>query len=71
MKVQPAYLTGTHPYSFRSGQKAKIIGVVTVPPDAKLLPRLGFAVEYPDGEVDYVAISDVDTYRLDIESELT
>lgn len=43
----------THPYSFRSGEWASIVGM-----------KQCFIVEYADGVRDYVAIIDVENYEL-------
>ena len=55
MKKESVYLVGTHRYSFRAGEIAKIIGVKIVTPD-NLKPRLCYHVEYADGVQDFVQI---------------
>jgi len=65
MKVVDAGFTGTHRYSFRVGEKARIVGVKMVQPDEGGDWRTCFEVEYFDGKRDYVPLWDPDaTYDI-------
>jgi hypothetical protein len=66
---QVAYYTGIHRYSFRAGQKARIISVLLcLPLDSRGFPsgdwRPCFKVEWPDVVVDYVPVSETHSYRI-------
>jgi hypothetical protein len=63
MNITEAYYIGTHPDSFRSGEAAKIEGVVFAD-SASSERRACFQVKYGDGRIDYSPISDVNNYRL-------
>lgn len=63
MEVEGAYITGTHPYSFRSGTAGLITGVKIVTPDG-LEPRACYEITYPDGFIDYTAIKTDLTYKI-------
>lgn len=59
-RIQTAYYRGTHPYSFRTGERAEIIGVRLVN------KRPCFLVLYPDGVTDLCLIfEDRDNYLLE------
>lgn len=62
MKQEPAFIRGTHHYSFRSGEWAKIVGVVVVSNGGT--PRPAFAVEYIDGVQDFIVVSDDRNYEI-------
>lgn len=53
-------IRGTHPYSFRSGEWAKVKGIAMIQPDW-VEPRLAFICEYADGVIDYMAVDDFDS----------
>lgn len=63
MNTKPAYYTGTHRYSFRSGEPGLIVSVVMVRPDGEDW-RPCFHVWYPDGVDDYCPISDTQNYKI-------
>lgn len=56
-------IRGTHGWSFRPGEWARIIGVKIVTPPG-LSPRPCYQLQYVDGAIDYIAISDVDHYEV-------
>lgn len=58
----PAFYVGVHPYSFRSGEHAEIIGVRMV--RTKHSFRACFMLLYADGMIDYSAIEDEKNYIL-------
>lgn len=58
MKIEKAYIVGTHHYCFRAGEPSEIVGVVISTPD-KSEPRLAYKVLYSDGAEDFIAVSDV------------
>lgn len=60
METAPAFLVGTHPYAFRSGEAAEIVGVKTVFPKNGRTPRPCFEVKYQDGVIDYTPVSEVE-----------
>lgn len=51
---QDLYLVGVHPYCFRAGTPAKIIGFQMVTPDIKLDPRPCFVIQFHDGFTEHV-----------------
>lgn len=59
MITTPLTITGHHPYAFRCGEPAKIIGVVMVDPENHLSPRPCFHVRFADGVEDWIPLSDV------------
>jgi hypothetical protein len=63
MKEQKAFLIGIHPYSFREGEPAEIIGVSFCTPDG-LEERLCYKIRYNDGKEDFVAVSDTKNYKI-------
>ena len=63
MKIEKAYLIGTHAYSFRSGEPAEIIGVKLVTPSSDLKCRLCYEIEFSDGHKDFVVVKD-DRYKI-------
>ena len=63
MKTKPALIRGTHHYSFRCGEWAKITGVVVVEHECHP-PRAAFAIEYIDGKTDYIAVCDHENYEI-------
>jgi len=70
MKIQSAYYTGTHPYSFRSGESGVILGIKIVSPAGATSTspnrpsRPCFHVCYPDGVEDYSPISETEHYQI-------
>lgn len=61
--AEKVYLTGTHPYAFRFGEQAEVIGVeMATPPGLKERPV--YRVKYADGEEDTVVIHDSEHYDL-------
>lgn len=65
MIIIPAYYTGTHHYSFRTGQRALIVGVFMVQPSETEPPRACFKVVYPDGRNDFCPVEDYKHYKID------
>ena len=55
MKIEKAFLIGQHPYSFRAGERAEIIGTKIVQPE-KLEARLCFEVLFDDGTIDFIPV---------------
>jgi len=62
METDKAYYIGTNSHSFRQGEPAEIIGVVTYYPDLMGEPRVCFHLRYGDGFEDYSPISDKQNY---------
>lgn len=60
MTTEKVYLIGTHHYCFRHGIPSEIIGVVMGKPDKNSKPRLAYKVEFSDGVVDFVPVSEID-----------
>jgi len=60
MNTEKVYLVGVHRYCFRAGEKCEIIGVEYVQPSEKYDYRLAYKVQYDDGKIDWVALSDVE-----------
>ena len=58
-KKEKVYLVGTHHYCFREGEPSEIIGVKMGQPDKKAKPRLVYEVEYSDGMIDEVCVSEI------------
>jgi len=52
MKTESAYVIGTHPYSFRKGEMAIILGLKIITPDEGP-PRPCFHIMFDDGQEDY------------------
>lgn len=63
MKTGKAFYVGTHHYSFRVGEPAEIIGVITCYPENHD-PTICFHVRYADGFEDWCPTSDVGNYEL-------
>lgn len=59
MEVHLVYITARNPYAFRSGSVARIVGVRFVQPDIKKEWRVCYQLEWEDGVIDYVPISEV------------
>lgn len=59
---RPARIRGMHRYHFRTGEWAKLIGVEIATPDGPVsLPeRAVFVLEFDDGKIDYIPISDLE-----------
>lgn len=67
MKLDKAYLCGTHQSSFRPNEPAEIISVVMFAPEGSLSTEDYYPcyfVRYSDGIEDYVAIKDIDNYMI-------
>lgn len=58
-----AFYVGIHPYSFRAGTPAEIIGVKMITP-AYGDQRACFHCRYEDGKEDFHPISDISSYRI-------
>lgn len=56
MKVESAYIILTHPYDFRSGEPAKILGVKLVTLSPETPPRLCFRLRWENGVEDLVPL---------------
>ncbi len=63
MKTEKAYMIGTHPYSFRSGEAAEIIGVVFIETDDAEW-RLNYHIRFADGVEDYFPCCDDATFTI-------
>lgn len=65
-----AYIIGTNIHSFRVGQPAEIVGVEMITPDftnfpdAKMVPRLCYNAVWADSVEDWIAVSDVENYKI-------
>ena len=57
------WITGLHPYAFRAGESAQIIGVSMETPEGQD-PRPCFEIRFEDGGKDFVPISDLGNYQL-------
>ena len=64
MKIIDAAFKGKSNYPYRRDQKGAITGVKLVQPGGHAEFRPCFEVTYPDGDVDYAAIGDGDTYEI-------
>lgn len=62
-KVEPCFIIGAHPFSFRAGQIAEILGVAMVTPRGSE-PRACFHIRFHDGIEDYTPVSDSLHYKL-------
>ena len=62
--TKPAYYTGVHPYSFRSGEYAEIIGIRMF--NHRYGWRPYFMLLYHDGTIDYSPIEDTNNYVLSL-----
>lgn len=63
IEVKDAYYVGTHQYSFRSEEVAKVVGLNTIYRD-DLPPRVCFHIVFADGKEDWCPVEDVENYRL-------
>ena len=61
--IRNARIRGTHPCSFRSGEWAEILGARVCKP-LWMDERIAFECRYPDGVLDYIAVSDSDNYEI-------
>jgi len=59
LKIEQAYIIGRNWACFQYGVAGKIIGIRIITPD-KNDPRPCFEVEYPNGAIDYIPISEAD-----------
>lgn len=66
MEISRAYLVGVTRQSFRAGDPAKITGAVVVKPKDKLKARLCFQVEFEDGRIDYIPVSEYEEGNVEI-----
>lgn len=60
---RPARIRGTHPYSFRSGEWAEIVGERMFTPHG-MSERPVYECRFDDGVIDYIAISDAPHYEI-------
>lgn len=58
MTHEKVFLVGIHRNSFRAGEPAEIIGLKMCQPSEMAEPRLCYEVEFGDGVIDYVPLSD-------------
>lgn len=63
IKIEDAYYVGTHQYSFRSGEVARVVGLKTVYRD-DFPPRVCFHVIFADGKDDWCPVEDTENYKL-------
>lgn len=63
LKISGAYITGTHPYSFRCGEPGLITGVKIVD-NGHGEPHPCYEVTYADGFIDYTSIEGDLTYKI-------
>ena len=61
--TKPAYYIGISNYSFRSGEAAKIIGVISFTPENQE-ERVCYHARYADGFEDFCPINDVSNYEI-------
>ncbi len=65
MKVEAAYLVGTHPDMFQAGKPARILGVETVSPgNGKLEPRVCYHLLFANGEEDWIPLSESANFKI-------
>lgn len=68
MKLHKCFYRSDHPYAFRSGDTAEVIGIKFVEPDGPsgnhLPGRPCFEVRYEDGTIDYTPIYNTGDYEL-------
>ena len=58
-KKEKVYVVGTHHYCFRAGEPSEIVGVKMGQPDEKSKLRLVYEVEYSDGFIDEICVSEI------------
>lgn len=63
MLSKKARIKGVHPYCFRAGEWADIIAVRMATPIG-LEERLVFILQFDNGEIDSMPVSDIDKYEL-------
>ncbi len=63
--ISGVFITGNHPYTFRSGKSALITGVKRIMDMSE--KRICYEITFPDGFVDYVPLSDIGNYRMWVE----
>lgn len=70
LEISPAMIRGIHPYSFRSGEWATIVGLVMCGKD---YPggRLNYMVMFDDGKVDYWPVCDESNHEIKAASEVS
>ncbi|WP_105243769.1 hypothetical protein [Psychrobacter sp. Marseille-P5312] len=70
LNISPAMIRGIHPYSFRSGEWATIVGLVMCGKD---YPggRLNYMVMFDDGKVDYWPVCDESNHEIKAASEVS
>lgn len=61
--MKPAYYVGTNSHSYRQGEPALILEVVTFDRQDKS-STVCFRVKYGDGKEDFCPISDYDNYKV-------
>jgi hypothetical protein len=64
MKVEVVFIRGTHSYSFRCGEWARIVGVEWVTPEKLSPARLCYRILYDDGLFDFVGMGDALNYEI-------
>jgi hypothetical protein len=72
---EDAYLVGIHRYSYRSGEPAKIIGVVMYTPGSSgdsddYIERPCYHIIFPDGVEEYTPVSDLLNYAIISEDDV-
>jgi hypothetical protein len=70
MNHDTVYYVGLHPYSFRAGQIAQVLGLVMFPGPFGGRPRACFYVRYPDGAEDYAPCQEPNNYALGSQPQL-
>ena len=63
LEIENAVISGCHPCSFRSGERATIVSIGVLTTD-EIRDRPCFLVRFPDGKEDYIAISDWHNYAI-------
>jgi hypothetical protein len=58
MTQEKTFLVGINRNSFRAGEPAEVIGLKMCQPSEMAEPRLCYEVEFGDGIIDYVPLSD-------------
>ena len=63
IEIKDAYYVGTHQYSYRMGEVARVVGASTIYRD-ELPPRVCFHVVFADGKEDWCPVEDIENYIL-------
>jgi hypothetical protein len=64
--MREAKLLGTNRYAYRNGESARITGVYQVRPHLGADPRMCYQIQYDDGVIDYVPLSEVEDRKYTI-----